>query len=610
MSKRRKDTEKFLNPYYFIPLPEKKTVIKKEEQGTLTGKITYEIVARTPLFLPNSSCDSAFGNMGEHKSYDFYSYKELKEGEACQSKAKPVIPGSEIRGMMRSVYEAVTGSCMSSVNADIPVFYRSNMREYLSPGLLKREDDRVVLVKASAVYWKKEESDNSSYVDGEKLFYCAKTRGDRSRKYVVEISSQDSGLGEHGYLLRGEKGIGNRKKNVAIFRPAGERILAVFDEAYQSDFEQLLEKYEKDSISYVSYAAEYKKFMEGRKEQYFPVYYKKKYIKGKELIHIAPAAITKMKYANRVKDLLGDMAPCQISESLCPACSLFGLVDAKSGQKGIASRLRFADAAFEKGNEEGKTYCKRIDLQELAGPHLSNAHMYLKQPGGTKVWDYDEAAEINGRKFYWHHVEWSPEDAKAEKKTKRNVTVCPVAKGVTFTGTLFFDHITRRELEQVLYLLDISRNNEFGYKLGMGKPLGLGSIEMRIRSVKIRSFSIEKEDFYSEEIIDFSKKEEREKYVLSYEEVGFLKENHIREWFEMLMRFDSTKGSTISYPYTDKQIDKMEVEIEGKNGKKRKIGGFQWFVENKNSKTAPQVLVKEDQKEVKLPYLRVIKMNR
>ena len=162
----------------------------------------------------------------------------------------------------------------------------------------------------------------------------------------------------------------------------------------------------------------------------------------------------------------------------------------------------------------------------------------------------------------------------------------------------------------MLYLLDISRNNEFGYKLGMGKPLGLGSIEMRIRSVKIRSFSREKEDFYSEEIIDFSKKEEREKYVLSYEEVGFLKENHIREWFEMLMRFDSTKGSTISYPYTDKQIDKMEVEIEGKNGEKRKIGGFQWFVENKNSKTAPQVLVKEDQEEVKLPYLRVIKMNR
>lgn len=604
------EKEKFLNPYYFIPLPKKKTIVNRTDKGNLTGKVTYEIVTKTPLFIPNPSCDSAFGNMGEHKSYDFYSYKELREGEACQNIQNPVIPGSEIRGMMRCVYEAVTGSCMSNVNADEPIFYRGSMRDFLIPGLLKREAGKIILVKAEAAYWGKKDADRTSYVDGQKLYYRAETRGDKNRKYVVETSPKNSELGDFGYLLRGEKGIGNKKKSVAIFKPVGEKAIIVFDEAYQIDFEKLLEKYEKDSNSYVAYTGEYKKFMEGKKEQYFPVYYKKKFVKGKDLIHISPAAITKWKYANRVEDLLGDMLPCRMNDSLCPACSLFGLVDSESAEKGIASRLRFADAVLEKENKEGKIYCERIDLQELAEPHLSNIQMYLKQPAGRKEWNYDDETEINGRKFYWHHADWCLENIKAEKNTKRNLTVRPVADGVTFTGELYFDHITQTELKQMLYLFDISRNKKSGYKIGMGKPLGLGSIEMRIRSVKLRSFSREKDDFYSEKIIDFSKEEEAVEDDLRYDEVGFLKENHIKEWFQMLMKFDSAKGCIISYPYTDMQIEKMDVEISGKNGAKKKIGGFQWFVENKNTKEDKQVLVIAGQQEVKIPYLKVIKMSK
>lgn len=620
MSRTKKNAEEFLNPYHFIPLPEKKTITQKEDSETFTGKITYEIVTKTPLFIPNTSCESAFGNMGEHKSYDFYSYKELKEGEACESTWDPVIPGSEVRGMLRSVYEAVTGSCMSSINADMPIFYRGNMRDFLNPGLLKREGKSVVLIGANAVYWNKKWADQTDYVDGQKLFYFAEEKG--RRNYVKGRPSAISRTGAYGYLLRGESGM--RKKNVAIFSPVENQIITTFDDIHQKNFRELLEAYKKDSDSYGAYAKEYQKFMEGKKEQYFPVYYKKKYIGRREQVHIAPAAITKWKYNNSVKDLLRDMNPCHMDEKLCPACSLFGMIDSESKQKGIASRLRFADMTLEKVKGMGEVYCEQIDLKELAGPHLSNAQMYLKQPEGMDDWNYDSNAEINGRKFYWHHADWNMEDVKAEKNTERNVTVRPVAEGVTFTGELFFDHLTWKELKQMLCLCDISRSGELGYKLGMGKPLGLGSIEMRIRTVKIRILSPEKDDFYSEKSFDFSEKEinlsnkeqlydffnegmgnseeQKRTCIISYEQAGFLNENLIKEWFELLMGFGSTKGHTISYPYTDKQLEKMEVEIEDKNGTK-KIGGFQWFVVNKGLKGNKQCLVRAERENVRRPPL-------
>lgn len=429
-----------------------------------------------------------------------------------------------------------------------------------------------------------------------------------------------------------------KKENAAIFSPVKNQEITVFTEEYQFDFEKLLEAYQKDSGSYIAYTKAYKQFMEDEEKEYFPVYYKPVNVgKNKTMFHIAPAAITKSKYKNRVQELLGDFNACHISTGLCPACSLFGITDSESKQRGIASRLRFGDAVLKKENKKDQIYCEKIDLQELAGPHVSNAEMYLKRPAGAVEWNYDYwvelidgkrkfhpyNAQLNGRKFYWHHADWNLENMKAKQNTERNLTVRPVADGVTFEGELFFDNITREQLMQMIYLCDLSRNaaedengitKQLGYKLGMGKPVGLGSIEMRIQSVKIRSFDAAKEDFYSEETIDFSNEEERSEYAVTYEEAGFLSENHIRDWFEMLMDLNVTKGITVAYPYTDKQLENMEETVEVTDGKgwkkKRKLGGFQWFVTNKGEKKNKQYLVKEEQKKaekIEVPYLKVLK---
>ena len=69
----------FVNPYNFIKFPKQKAKAYTDED-IHTGVIEYTITTKTPLFIPNSSSDSAFtesDKVKDHKSYDFFSYTEL-----------------------------------------------------------------------------------------------------------------------------------------------------------------------------------------------------------------------------------------------------------------------------------------------------------------------------------------------------------------------------------------------------------------------------------------------------------------------------------------------------------------------------------------------------
>ena len=133
--------ERFVNPYNFIKFPEEKAQAYTEEDWH-TGIIEYSITTKTPLFIPNSSSEKAFkatdnAQEPEHKSYDFFSYTELSEEERYDGKYHvPVIPGSEMRGVVRSVYETLTDSCMGLLNEEAYPVKRS--AEKFLPALIQR----------------------------------------------------------------------------------------------------------------------------------------------------------------------------------------------------------------------------------------------------------------------------------------------------------------------------------------------------------------------------------------------------------------------------------------------------------------------------------------
>ena len=138
------DTKKmrgFVNPYNFIHFPEDKAQAYTDGDRH-TGVIHYTITTKTPLFIPNSSSETAFTESETplHKSYDFFSYTELDPTKKYEDDYPiPVVPGSEMRGVVRNVYETLTDSCMSMLNTDTYPVKRSPER--FKPALLHRDNE-------------------------------------------------------------------------------------------------------------------------------------------------------------------------------------------------------------------------------------------------------------------------------------------------------------------------------------------------------------------------------------------------------------------------------------------------------------------------------------
>ena len=128
----------FTNPYNFVSLdPACKRndyVVIKKERNLLTGYISITIKTETPIFMPNTTNDDAFGFRTERdrngqdkkiKSYDFFSYEDISNQDRQDKWSTPVIPGSEIRGVIRSAFEAVTSSCMSTMDENLLMYKRT-----------------------------------------------------------------------------------------------------------------------------------------------------------------------------------------------------------------------------------------------------------------------------------------------------------------------------------------------------------------------------------------------------------------------------------------------------------------------------------------------------
>ena len=206
----------FVNPYNFIPLANDKNLKREpieKSDGLLSGKIKYTIKTVTPLFIPNTSNDRYFDIKADHekeneyhKSYDFFSYTDLSEHSASEGiKYTPVIPGSEMRGAVRSLYEALTDSCFSAMDSDAVPSKRTPQR--YTPGILTH-DNRGWKLEEAEDYICRDNSDfskrdniGSHTIDGSEVSFSFRSRG-RQCKPIADLS----GEGSTGYIIKGNDG--------------------------------------------------------------------------------------------------------------------------------------------------------------------------------------------------------------------------------------------------------------------------------------------------------------------------------------------------------------------------------------------------------------------
>lgn len=132
------EKDKIYWPHYFLPFGPK---VEREntppghhsfDEKLYSGKLVCSLRTLTPLIIPDTGADDNPGNAEIHKEFDFF---ELN-GERC-------IPGSEIKGMISSVFEAITNSCLRVFNEKKRLSWRmeadKDVLEDFNPGRVTKE---------------------------------------------------------------------------------------------------------------------------------------------------------------------------------------------------------------------------------------------------------------------------------------------------------------------------------------------------------------------------------------------------------------------------------------------------------------------------------------
>lgn len=287
---------------------------------------------------------------------------------------------------------------------------------------------------------------------------------------------------------------------------------------------------------------------------------------------------------------------------LTPAEALLGVVEeGKSGQqRNLASRLRFTDAIAvdgealqqrEREQEQGEQQNEDpyFTLKALSTPKLPSPNLYFSANGKM----------LNGRKHYLRQQHGDMVNEKGKQipiyqsntleNPKLKVRCQPVKAGQTTSFDIHFQNLNENELK--LLAASISPDETFQHKLGLGKPLGLGSVKLAIQSVKLLNTGNQKN------IESILKREKDNGEDGNGEYVDKAAFDRLCKLGEPIALSDGM----LNYPMTEENLIKLrDNEITTRTNPSEDIEGiqhaeyrlFDWHTRNKkNTKLAEQTLV-------------------
>lgn len=601
----------FVNPYTFVPVSSKGikeiNAEREKDEQLHTGYLDCTIKLSTPLAIPDVMNPKEDEKDKDHKKYSF-----------LRRDGKPIIPGSSIRGVVRSVYETVTNSCMVTMNPDDHITNRKAVKsgggkDVFKPCVLKRVGDNWELYPAIRIAVVCEGDGGLKYTpihEGHEKFKVTKdSKGNKelilknkerlSFGSEVKIVESSNGHKKGGYpvwkktvskiykssgtdcfLFLGE--YINRKHAESVFKIDSTKPESIGSDTIKNaikGLENVLLDYRSEAINKNLNDTHfgYRGYEKAKDNGAIPLWYT--YDKVTKVLYLSLAAIGRKAYQNSIGILSNGHEPCSNRRRLCPACAIFGMIGKDSG-KGLAGRVRITDAICkeEKGfNDRESNY---VTLKELGSPRTGYLQFYSKDGK-----EYDEqGAEINGRKFYWHIPAVNNDRSiyETETKTKRNGTYELINSGSVFTLRVYYDELTGKELATLMYVLSLGGNDSnYLFKFGHGKPLGLGSAKLIIDKKCERKLL---EDRYS--VV------ETEKDLLQEIDINNTYINK-QSWndYSVVSQFDYMEDMKVCYPYMKLSTESQKiVETQKKNGfelKENSIASHQWF--SKNEMVLPHI---------------------
>jgi len=545
-------------PYNFVPLPEKTVAAQSPldhdvyDTDALTGWIECELETCSPTYVRGLMTEVQFRTTGQKKPDELTAEEKVERApfygpadEKVEGYPVPVIPGSTLRGMVRTLVEIAGFGRMRWV-ADEPTFtfravaaarddplrvpYEDVLGRYgadVKAGYLVRQGDDWYIAPArrpaslglgaeKGSYFKVKERlipadaipgfvrlNSSRYRPGffPVTFEAQERRGKRGR-YVAITRIGSPKAGHHyqhegvlvcsGNMLETSSAGPSPRKNHALVPLPDPRApsLKIRDQTVH-DYLAGLTPFQKQEL----WGGEQGCLKDGG-----PVFYVEQ---DGEVIAFGhsphfrvPARLPGSKRAANPRDFV----PPGLMDASQPdlADAIFGWVEDKrdnSGPEGQrAGRVSFGDAHFI--DADGRIWYKPkpITPHVLSGPKPTTFQHYLVQDREAGH-DPDRKAtlahygtspfetQIRGHKLYWHKgatpdIEASPSERKHESQLTRLV---PLAPGVRFRFRLRFENLRPEELGALLWALSLpgEEGKVYRHKLGMGKPLGMGSVALR-----------------------------------------------------------------------------------------------------------------------------------
>ena len=579
---------KFLNPYNFVRvLPDNKG--KDGEKPNvkllgrcappphdryigLTGKITCELIAKTPLFISDSEFVKDYGN--GHKAYRFFRLEN-------NGKEEYAIPSTSLRGMLRSVFEAATNSCFSVFEGgllgkrDRPENYNAGV---LMAGLIIEtpiKDSKKSGIIRKMNYYKLPHSKFADY--NNRLDYNGKkvlVKIENNRVKEIKEYSQDNHSDRFmiGYLKTSGKGIPGRKTNEYVFVEDGSA----------EDFELSYETYQNYIIANKNNRFPHTRSLKAGDTIWFRA-------QANKVIELGFAQIYRKPFKRSINDLLAQpFHPCSCYSNLCPACRVFGWV-AQNPQEdatkvSYTGRVRISHARIIKS--EGNL--DEFPLAILSTPKPTTTFFYLlKNDKPDFSVDYNSPdAQLRGRKLYRHqNVANDQEFIRAEeKKDDQNRTLKGALRpGAKFGFDIEFENLAPVELGALLWSIEMEEG--MFHKLGLAKPLGFGSVKLGVKKIEIlkpkeRYGSITGNgwetvgDDKKKDWINVFKAAMKEKYNKDFDKL-----KNIADLNAIL----SSSKLPVHYPRSSEIPDP-----DGRN--------FDWFMDNKRKGKIPLELATEDTK--------------
>jgi len=526
-------------PYNFIPLPNQALSVSdgieidgekikpwmmhdKFIPGTYSGWIDLEIVPKTPLFIRGPATK-------KNGKWETRESRLRPEPFKTPDDTKPMIPGSSLRGMIRTLVEILSFSKIQPVTKEKPFYrsvgrgrigkvYRGRMVQgNLKPvgGYICINDDRWTIVPAREVLRVHRDilnglqleipiRQNPKYHPSWKGQHknCWFKRDPNDEMNVVELSlTPKSDDWEQGILVL--TGTAPEKKREFVFVGRDERnpidipdtILWRFhDEDQISSWQR--DAFPRDRPQKGSRRAD------GYLRDREPVFYlcfdsSQSGSNPMGLVFLGRAQMFRFPYDKSPLDLVPGRnrdAGIDMSEAI------FGIVprDKNDPSPAIKGRVYFEDAPAIEVRDD--CYDETLVPEILSSPKITCFQHYLTQYGSldsekqTTYIDGDKTT-IRGHKLYWHrwdekqHLEAVKEENQEEllpdlqsedPKDKQHTIIKPIkANSVTFKGRIRFENLANVELGVLLCALELT--DDCAHKLGMGKPLGLGSVVINIK---------------------------------------------------------------------------------------------------------------------------------